>query len=217
MKENYFCERMNKKNTSLAQTHDCEQKTDEELVRLVLQDKEYYLCVMQRYEEKLFHYICRSSRLGKEECEDILQNAFLKIYINLHDFDLSLKFSSWIYRIVHNEMIDYLRKNKMHHETLPLEMEEEDEISFIEILHDDTDMGKELDDTILQENIQELLQKLPVHYREVLVLKYLEQKDYQEISDILRMPMGTVATLLHRAKKMMKEKITTLSPHLQNL
>jgi len=217
MKENYFCERMNKKNTSLVQTHDCEQKTDEELVRLVLQDKEYYLCVMQRYEEKLFRYICRSSGLLKEECEDILQNAFLKIYINLHDFDLSLKFSSWIYRIVHNEMVDYLRKNKMHHATLPLETEEEDENSFIELLHDDTDMGKALDNTILRENIHVLLQQLPVHYREVLVLKYLEQKDYQEISDILRMPMGTVATLLHRAKKMMKEKITTLSPHLQNL
>jgi RNA polymerase sigma-70 factor (ECF subfamily) len=51
----------------------------------------------------------------------------------------------------------------------------------------------------------------------VLVLKYLEHKDYQEMSDILRMPMGTVATLLNRAKKMMKEKITTLSPHLKNL
>ena len=85
-------------------------KTDAELVALTLKDQEVFLHLVNRYQDKLFRYIRRITGVSMECAEDILQEAFIKIYRNLNDFDPDLSFSSWVYRITHNEALNHLKK-----------------------------------------------------------------------------------------------------------
>lgn len=181
----------------------CEGKTDEELVKLTLQDNQYFLCLMKNYEEKLMRYIKRISSASKEEAEDVLQEVYIKVYQNLNAFDTSLKFSSWIYRITRNEVISTFRKKSARPQTFGGESAE----LILERIASDLDTKKAVDTEYLQKNIYTILEKMDQKYKEVLVLRYLEEKDYSEISDILKKPVGTVSTLLNRAKKNFKKQL----------
>ncbi|MDO8260053.1 MAG: RNA polymerase sigma factor [Candidatus Magasanikbacteria bacterium] len=172
-------------------------KTDEELVILILENQGYFTYLIERYERKLLAYVLRISNVSHQEAEDILQDVFIKVYQNLNDFDPDLKFSSWIYRITHNEVISNYRKRRSRDKDLVIDIDDAD----LENFASDLDITQELDDKLLRQNIFKVLDKLDIKYREVLVLKFLEEKNYREISDIIKKPMGTVATLINRAKK----------------
>lgn len=180
----------------------CRKKTDEELVKLTLKDEEFYLCIVRRYEDKLARYIRRITNINNEETEDILQEIFIKVYRNLNDFDQNLKFSSWIYRIARNMTIDHYRRR----ETRPRIMEIEENEIFLSLIEDKSHFLDEIDHKLLSHSINKVLNQLKDKYREVLILRFLEEKSYEEISDILRVPIGTVGTLINRGKK---EFITT--------
>ncbi len=177
-------------------------KTDEQLVALTLKNPEAYAFLVGRYEEKLLRYVMRISRSTKEDGEDILQDVFLSAYKNLNDFDQALKFSSWVYRITHNKVISHFRKVTARPKTTTYEGDS----NLLNILASDEDLARELERKYTVAEVKGVLEKLDERYREVLVLKFLEEKDYKEISDILEKPMGTVATLISRAKKQFKEK-----------
>lgn len=173
-------------------------KTDEELVCLSLRNQEYFLNLMKRYEDKLTRYIRRISNATKEDAEDILQEVFIKVYQNLNDFDLSLKFSSWIYRICHNQVISSYRKIKNKLTVL-------DDDGFLNNIASGLDLIQEINRRDAKRDIHRVLAELEIQHREVLILRFLEGRSYQEISDILRKPMGTVATLISRAKEEFKK------------
>lgn len=177
-------------------------KTDEELVAMTLKNPDVYGLLMQRYEEKLLRYIMRISRSTTEDAEDLLQDVFLSAYKNLNDFDQDLKFSSWIYRITHNKVISHFRKVTARPKTTTYEGDS----NLLNILSSDEDIARNLERKYTAQEVKDTLEKLDERYREVLVLKFLEEKDYKEISDILEKPMGTVATLISRAKQQFKEK-----------
>ena len=90
----------------------CSEKSDEEWAYLTAENQGYFLCIMKKYEIPLKRYVGRISNFSQEEIEDILQEVFIKVYQNINDFDDSLKFSSWIYRITHNHVISKFRKHK---------------------------------------------------------------------------------------------------------
>ncbi len=178
------------------------QKTDQELVKLTLENQDNFLYIVNRYENKLLYFIRRISNISLDEARDLLQEVFIKVYQNLNDFDQGLKFSSWIYRITRNHVISHYRKNKNKPILLSAEMNEE----VLNNLVSDFDTDKKIDQQILKQNIDEILNKIDDRYEEVIVLKYFEEKNYQEISDIIKKPTGTVATYLNRGKKQFKEK-----------
>lgn len=181
-----------------------EKKSDAELVLLALKNQQFFGELVKRYESKLARYIRRLSGLETESIEDILQEAFIKIYINLNDYDSDYSFSSWAYRIAHNETINYLRKNKRN-VTVPLETEDEDNKNLIEVLKSEIDVTQDVSRKELIDKIREAIGLLPEKYREVLLLRYVEDMDYKDISDILKMPMGTVATTINRAKEKFRQ------------
>jgi len=187
----------------MAENKNFRKKTDEELVSLALGNQGHFLCLMRRYEGKLLAFILRISNYSHDEAEDILQEVFIKIYENLNDFDTSLKFSSWAYRITHNQVISHYRKVRARPQSLPLDINEK----ILANLSSDLDIEKEIEVGYLKKAIKKVLANLDVKYREVLILKFLEERSYQEISDILKKPMGTVATLINRAKKEFKEEL----------
>ncbi len=182
---------------------DCRNKTDNELVQLSLEYADWYSCLMGRYEDKLGRYIYRISGGSNEDIEDLLQEIFLAVYRNLNDFDPKLKFSSWIYRIAHNKVISHHRKQKARAQTIDGEEGEK----IIQRIKDEKDLSEIINDKITGEVFERLFQKIDTKYKEVLVLRYLEEKEYNEISDILKKPVGTVSTLLKRAKQHMKHVI----------
>lgn len=175
--------------------------SDEELVELTLKNPDAYLFLMRRYEASLLRYIKRVLIVNEADAEDILQDSFIKIYQHLNDFDIKLKFSSWAYRIVHNQAISFYRKHKNQAKV----SSSDEELWQFEQVASSQDLTEDLDSKIRQDQIKQVLEQLDEKYREVLVLKYLEEKDYQEISDILQKPIGTVGTLVHRAKQQFKK------------
>lgn len=180
----------------------CAEKTDEELVGLILENQDYFLCLMRRYEKKLLSYLKRLTSQRIEDLEDMLQEVFIKAYLNLNEFDRTLKFSSWVYRIAHNHAISHYRKQQAR----PVIVDDEDDRIMLSIA-DEFDIKKEMDRTILKNKINKALDGMDVKYKEVIILKYFEEKDYSEICDILKKPIGTVGTLLSRAKNNLKEKL----------
>ena len=181
----------------------CEDKTDNELVGMSLKDPDHFLCLSKRYEDKLLRYILRISKFSREDAEDVLQDVFIKTYYNLNGFDKELQFSSWIYRIAHNEAVSAIRK-KVVRPTIALEVED------LERFGDAFDMTKDIDNSFDRKYIDEALSKIDEKYREVLVLRFLDEKDYIEIADILKKPVSTVGNLILRGKKIFKEEYEKL-------
>jgi RNA polymerase sigma-70 factor, ECF subfamily len=174
--------------------------SDSELVRLTLRNQEVFVHIVNRYQDKLLRYIMRISGVGRDEAQDILQDVFLKAYRNLNSFNPDLKFSSWIYRITHNQVISHYRKRQARPQGLNWDFNEQ----VLAALASDIELNGQIDLMILKEHIDQALERIDPKYREVLMLRFLDEKDYREIADIIKKPMGTVATLLNRAKKQLR-------------
>ncbi len=167
--------------------------SDETIVsRVQAHDQELYAVLVERYQHALLRY-AQSLIHDEHKAADVVQEAFIKAFVNLQGFDTKKKFSSWIYRIVHNEAMNSIRKHKKEI-LLP------DDFDFAST--EDIEANFEQRELIVA--VQECLDKLPLMYAEPLVLRYMEEKTYEEIGDILRLPIGTVATRIKRAKILMK-------------
>lgn len=184
-------------------------KSDEELASLVSSQSEAYDILMERYESKLMRYIRRLAKLNEQEAQDILQDVFLKAYTHINDFDSSLKFSSWIYRITHNAVISEHRKWSKR-ELEPIEEYEDG----AKQLMDDINIEEEFDKKLLNDVINKGLASIPLKEREVLELYYLEGFSIKEICDILKKPTGSVATLMRRGKQKLLKFINRSFPSL---
>jgi RNA polymerase sigma-70 factor (ECF subfamily) len=172
---------------------------------MVQQDPERLSHIIDRYRPKLQRYIDRRTNASSHDKEDILQDVFIKMYRNINDYDSSLIFSSWIYRITHNYIIDWHRKNKRH---IGISLDDDD-TKLIHMLEDEE--GK-ADPQALQDKedidlIKKAIQKLPPDYQEIIALKFFEDKSYEEISDILKISVSSVGVKINRAKKMIKQNI----------
>lgn len=180
--------------------------SDEVLAQKALKDLAALEQLLKRYEARLLAYVRRISSFPQAEAEEVLQEAFLKVWTHLNNFDSSLSFSSWIYRIVHNETISQFRKKKSRglNEQIPLE-------STLFEGGADSDLTQLVDQKMNAEWVQKVLSTLTGRYRDVLVLKYFEDQTYEEISDILKVPPGTVATLLSRAKAQFKASYSKMT------
>ncbi len=170
--------------------------TDEEIVKSIQDgNKENYELIVERYEKKLFFYIKKMINQPAEEVEDVLQEVFINSYINIQSFDTKKKFSSWIYRIAHNKSVDYIKKVKLK----------------IKICEDDDlfeENNKLIEDVLVEEEnktqVFRSINLLEEKYKEVVLLYYYENKSYEEISEILRIPTNNVGVMLFRAKEKLK-------------
>ena len=168
--------------------------TDEKVVEFArTKEKEAYSEIIDRYQEKLLRYATYILN-DDEKAIDVVQESFIKAYVNLNSFNKNMKFSSWIYRIVHNESINLIKKYKNEVPILP-------NIDF----DSQIDVEEEYEKKELVKMVGKCLNEIPILYKEPLSLYFLEEKSYNEISDILRIPIGTVGTRINRAKIIMKK------------
>jgi RNA polymerase sigma-70 factor (ECF subfamily) len=178
-------------------------KKDEELVVAICKgDKDLFGELIDRYEAKLTRYVKRFTQ-HEDDVSDIIQIVFIKAYTHLQSFDTSRSFNSWIYRIAHNESVTYLRKRGT------------EKISFIDfdtfLPHPfaketaDHEVMKNDDKRMLDLSLKELSPK----YREVLVLYYYEELSYQEIADVLHIPIATVGVRIRRGKESLQKVLAS--------
>ncbi len=180
--------------------------SDTDIVKQTLVDKEAFGVLIMRYEEKLRRYIRRLGARNEEDQNDLLQDIFIKTYKNLNGFDQGLSFSSWIYRIAHNEAVSHFRRRSVR----PEGSQVDDGNEVVGLLGSGDDLIEEIAARDDGRVLKEALAKLDPKYRDIVVLRYFEGKEYDEIADILEMPVGSVATRLYRAKARLKELLTTL-------
>lgn len=172
--------------------------SDEKLVELIrVKDQELYEEIVKRYQTKLLRYADTIVR-NSDQAADVVQQTFIKAFTNLHGFNTKKKFSSWIYRIAHNEAINLIKKHYKEHS---LEGNEWPEDIFVD--KNQNSIQEQIEEKEIRDTVNRSLDKLPMKYRSVLTLSYLEDKSYEEISDILKIPVGTVGTRINRGKKML--------------
>ena len=158
--------------------------------------------LIDRYEPKLKRYGMRFLSYD-DDIEDAVQEIFIKAYQNIQSFDASRKFSSWIYRIAHNEFVNHIRKHAR--DPLPFLDFEIDTLIPHPFSEDTPENDMERKET--KEMMEKALEKLSPKYREILLLFYYEELSYEEIADILRIPKTTVGVRLNRAKKELKKHL----------
>lgn len=175
--------------------------TDEMIAsRVQSGEAEAFSLLLERYEKKITRY-ARKFLSHPDDIKDIVQDVFIKAYINIKSFDSSRKFSPWIYRIAHNEFINAIKKKKS------------ERISFIDldILLPHPAAAETADADVDRKDLRRLLDeclgKIPVKYREPLVLYYFEEMNYREIGDVIHLPVSTVGVRLQRGKTLLKKII----------
>ena len=183
--------------------------TDVELVRGALDGSESaFREIVQRYQRPIYGLIVRMVR-DPARAEELAQDAFVKAFRALHTYDMQRKFSAWLLTIAHHVAIDELRKGSLA--TEPLE-DTTDEGARVREFADTTSPTPALvaERAELATALQQAIGRLRPEYREVVALRYERELDYDEIVEITGLPMGTVKSSLHRARK-------ELAEHLENL
>lgn len=181
---------------------DYQNVSDNQLVEFSKKSPDDFGELVRRYQDQLFYFVRRISYFRDEEIEDILQNVFIKIYQNLNNFDQDLKFSTWAYQITRNTTIDNIRSKQSRPQTVDLEQED-----LARFFQSDENVEKNIFKKDDWKKIKEIIHDMPFKYREVLVLKFLEEKNYEEIMDILKKPKGSVATLISRGRKLLEKEL----------
>ena len=178
--------------------------TDEQIVRRTLANKDEFALLIERYEAKLGRYLQRLGLASPEDREDVLQNAFIKAYKNLNSFDPDLSFSSWMYRIAHNEAMSFFRSRQARPQVT---LSEDSESLLTELRDDSADTAALTDLRLSSAELAKAFATLEPKYRDVLTLRFFEERSYTDMSDILQVPVGTVSTLIHRAKKALRSAL----------
>ncbi|MDF2814486.1 MAG: sigW [Paenibacillus sp.] len=169
-------------------------------------DRRAFIDLVELYKDKIYHLAYRMLH-NVQESEDIVQETFLRVYTNLHRYDETQKFSTWIYRIGTNLCIDRLRKRKPSY-SLDADVNESEGNDWYSMLSspDLTPEGEVLLSET-QEQVRNAIDSLPEKYKATVILRYLHDMSLQEISDVLDMPVTTVKTRVHRGREFLRQKL----------
>ncbi len=165
---------------------------DKELVRLTLEgDNSSFEVLFERYRDSILSMLrmrCGDNALA----DDLLQEAFIKAFLNLEKFDSSFAFGGWIMRIAQNLLIDYGRRveNRPKESAVDLDMPSESPNP------EECFMGVEDND-----RLNSALKRLNEPYRKIIELRFWRDMSYEQISEMLGLPMGTVKTQVFRARR----------------
>jgi RNA polymerase sigma-70 factor (ECF subfamily) len=191
-------------NDRAEQKDEKEEKDEAIAVRVQKGDAEAFQGLVERYEQKMSRY-ARRFLFDSDEAKDLVQDVFIKAYVNIQGFDVGRRFSPWLYRIAHNEFVNALKKKKKERGNISL-------FDF-DVLFPHLGLpAKEMADLGMKQYelkgiLEASLDKIPQKYKESLVLYYFEDLDYKEIADVLHIPVSTVGIRLQRGKMMLKKLV----------
>jgi len=175
------------------------------VVALAQQGKESaYRELLARYERPVFSLVFRMVR-DRETAEDLAQETFVKVLNNIDRYSPDFKFSSWLFKIANNLTIDHLRRRRV--DTISIEgapdavTAESAKATSITIASQDESPLAELESRELGQAIERAIGKLRPEYRACIMLRHVEDRSYEEIAEIVKLPLGTVKTYIHRARQ----------------
>lgn len=180
------------------------ERTDQEVVALAKEgSEEAYRELVRRYERPVFSLVFRMVR-NREQAEDLSQETFIKVLNAIQSYRPEYKFSSWVFKIANNAAIDFLRKREL--DTLSLEgsphadTPELIEATALQLSERGESQLDEVENRELGGTIEDAIGQLRSEYRACILLRHVEGRTYEEIAEILNLPLGTVKTYIHRAR-----------------
>ncbi len=180
---------------------------DIKLVKKTLKgQKKAFEMIIRKYQRPLINYIGRM--VGERELAlDFSQEVFIKAYSSLHTFQPQYKFSTWLYKIASNYIIDYWRKKKVQHLSLDHYQEAENECLPLQIPDDEPSIVKKFELSQIREKIEKTLSMIPTQLRELFVWRHVNGLSYEEIAEIKGLPVGTVKNRVFQAKEMIRQSL----------
>ena len=165
-----------------------------------------YESLLNKYRNLVFSIMLKMVR-NKQEAEDLAQEAFMKAFSSLATFNDEFAFSTWLMKIASNNCIDFLRKRKLRTYSIHEPVQYKDEKIEIDIPDHDPTPEKTLIQSERNRMIEETIQALPERYRYVIILRHKEEKSYEEIAEIMNLPLGTVKAQIFRAREILNKNL----------
>jgi len=165
-------------------------------------DQEAFRKLRHKYHDAIYNLIYRMIR-EKEEVQDLTQEAFIKAFTSLSSFNEEFAFSTWLYKIATNNCIDYIRRKKLQKFSIDKPIESKDSDFSFELPDSTYEPDKDMIALQRKKLLDEAINALPPKYRRVIRMRHTEEKEYQEIADILGLPLGTVKAHIFRARELL--------------
>jgi len=182
--------------------------TDEDLIeRFQNGDEQAYIELVNRYRDRLMNFVYRFVN-DYEQSEDIAQETLIKLYTHKHYYKKIAKFSTWIYTIAANLAKSELRKKKSRKVTNLSQMSTQEKE--YELPADQPDTDQAIESEFIEKRIQAAIQKLPLHFKTVTILREIQELSYEEISNIVDVPLGTVKSRINRARLQLQKELKDL-------
>ncbi len=179
---------------------------DQVLIKKILAGKRSsFEELMKKYNKKIYSFVYRMVR-DEEVAVELTQDFFIKIYRVMGKYNFEHKFSTWAYRICYNLVIDHVRKNQTQIDSLDGET-----VTQKQLMDSENYVSEDGFDHLEKEEMSDyvwgVVDNIPVKYRELILLRYLQGLKYDEIADITDLPVGTVKNRIFKAKEIIKAEI----------
>ncbi len=182
-------------------------KEDHQLVQRARSgDQKAFEELLHKYRNLVYHVMYRMVQ-NPQEAEDLTQEAFMKAFHAIHTFNEEFAFSTWLMKIATNNCIDFLRKKKLKTFSIDKPVKYKDEEIQIDVPDTEPSPERRLLEDERKQLLQSAIDSLPTLYRTVILLRHQDEKSYEEIAEILNIPIGTVKARLFRAREMLNKKI----------
>ena len=162
--------------------------------------------LVTRHQASVYHIVFRIVR-DREIASDLVQETFMKAFASLASYRSEYRFSTWLYKIAANSSIDHLRKKRIQALSLDRPIETSDGTMELEVPDYSYHPERALVRKQQRCSIEEAIESLPDKYREVIVYRHKDDKSYEEIADLLDIPVGTVKARIFRARELLKKKL----------
>ncbi len=172
-------------------------------------DQKAFEELLKKYKNLVYSIMLRMVR-NPQEAEDLTQEAFMKAFHAIHAFNEEYAFSTWLMKIATNNCIDFLRKKKLKTISIDQPVQHKDDEFQIELPSGTPSPERVMLSREQRHLIQQAIDELPPLYRHVIVLRHQEEKSYEEIAEILDVPIGTVKARIFRAREMLNKRIKEL-------
>lgn len=168
--------------------------------------KEAFEMIIRKYQHPLLNYIGRM--VGERELAlDFTQEIFIRTYASLDSYKPQYKFSTWLFKIASNFIIDYWRKKKIDAFSIDQKQQWNDDNPPLQIPDDDPSIIDQFEISEIREKIEQTLDKIPASLREVFVWRHINEFSYEEMAEIKGLPTGTIKNRVFQAKELIRKHL----------
>jgi len=183
---------------------------DQILIKKALAGNESaFSLLLNKHKDAVYRIIVKIVH-NRDEAQDLVQETFMKAFGSLSSYKCQYRFTTWLYKIAANSCIDFLRKRRLISVSLDQPLKTKDGEVRIELPDWTYNPEKDLASRQKFLSIEAAIDLLPRKYREVIVLRHKQDKPYEEIAEILGIPVGTVKARIFRARELLKKKLKSL-------